>query len=106
VKDEPMTREELYESFKPGYATLFPYFHQTVLSDGGDGEGLLFTRYVPKELIADAFEKYLIAQGTRPLRFIRDNHISLCCSEESWTFYDGEGENMTFPGWITVRIYT
>lgn len=100
-----MTEEEIHESFKPGYATLFPYFHQAVIADGGDGDGLLFTKYFPKELIADAFEKYLIAQGTTPAKTIKDDCICLYCDQESWTFFDGDGEHRYFPGWITVRIH-
>ena len=92
--------------FIPDFDNLFPFLYNTVMRDGGDGDGFVITKYCSKERVADAFEHWL-NHHHKDVGYKRwddsPKHLGFSLDMDNFTFADKE-EDLVIPDWATIVI--
>lgn len=87
---------------------MFRFLVLSVMADGGDGDGHIYTKHHSKELVAEQFEKFLAEEFPHIKRQPDNGNFP----HTIW-FWDGHEENYTIsadlteelPCWVTTVIY-
>ena len=91
---------------EPDYNSIFDFLTKSVMAEGGDGDGMVCSRYCQKELLVDKFIEWAKINCNSEPRYVfrGDDCITVVLPfEENYTFTNDP--SLEYPSWETVRIY-